>query len=85
MLIEAHQEEPESEWYGWFLANLYYKERDLPNFIKVGVKFVQHHQHFDSKYHEVLRELVSIYKFYPDLTDDLRQIIYDAVSPKIPL
>ena len=85
MLIDAHAEEPESEWYGWFLANLYYKERDLENFVRVGAKFVRYHKHFDSKFDEVLRELVSIYKFYPDLTDELRQIIYDAVSPKVSL
>jgi hypothetical protein len=48
---------PQNEWNNWFLANHYYIERDLENFVDVGISFINYAKNMNDKYYEVLGNL----------------------------
>lgn len=62
MLTEEYETNPTNDWTLWFLVNHYYKEKDMPNFIRTGCDYVKYSKE-ESKKIEVLRELTNIYKF----------------------
>lgn len=62
MLTEEYETNPTNDWTLWFLVNHYYREKDMPNFIKTGCDYVKYSKEENKKI-EVLRELTNIYKF----------------------
>lgn len=57
LLIREYQSNPTNSWNSWFLANEYYKEQDLENFVQVGLDFISHSHRSDHKNKEVLSAL----------------------------
>jgi hypothetical protein len=51
---------PSNQWNNWFLANHYYIEQDLENFVRVGISLVNTAKVRDNKYYEVLGSLKQI-------------------------
>jgi hypothetical protein len=51
---------PLNAWNNWFLANHYYQEKDLPNFVEVGLNFLRSDTDRSTKYQEILGALTQI-------------------------
>lgn len=77
MLIEEYETNPTNDWTLWFLVNHYYKEKDMPNFIKTGCDYVKCSKEENKKI-EVLRELTNIYKF-ATISEDERELIRKTI------
>lgn len=60
LLIKEYECNPQNCWNSWFLANEYYIEKDLENFVKVGLDFIKFGNRDDSKYLEILTALKNI-------------------------
>jgi hypothetical protein len=60
LLIREHKNNPSNSWNSWFLANEYYREKDLENFVVVGLDFIANTNRHDGKFKEVLGALQKI-------------------------
>jgi glycosyltransferase involved in cell wall biosynthesis len=78
MLREEYEENPSNCWTLWFLVNLYYKERDMNNFIQTACDYVRYTPDQQRKI-QVARELSIIYN-NADITEDQKRNISDALK-----
>ncbi len=78
MLTEEYETNPTNDWTLWFLVNHYYKQKDMPNFVKTGCDFVRCAKEENKKI-EVLRELVNIYK-YAEIPHEMKLTIKEVIS-----
>lgn len=60
LLIREYESNPSNSWNSWFLTNEYFREKDLVNFIEVGLDFVSHSNRTDKKNQEVISALLQI-------------------------
>lgn len=60
-LKKEYQNNPLNNWNNWFLANHYYIEKDLENFVDVALNYVLNpHDREESKFNELMLSLVGI-------------------------
>lgn len=64
MLRDEFEANPTNCWTLWFLCNHYFKAKDLENFVKCGIVFVQHSNQ-DEKFHQIKGVLEDIYLNQP--------------------
>ena len=74
LLIREYKNNPKNSWNSWFLANEYYREQDLNNFVTVGLDFVVSSNHDDGKFKEVLNALKNISQS-SNVPEDIKEII----------
>jgi hypothetical protein len=70
-----------NEWNNWFLANHYYIERDLKNFVEVAINFVKYSVDKTEKYKELLYNLTMISNA-TNVEDSIKQKIRDSLALK---
>jgi hypothetical protein len=78
LMCVEYAENPTNNWNNWFLANHYYREKDLENFVDVGICFIKYATTKDNKYKEIYNELNNIYSYSEldkSLKDRIRQVL----------
>lgn len=61
LLQKEYKNNPKNSWNSWFLANEYYRNQDLENFVMVGLDFITYaNRHGDGKWNEVFSALNQI-------------------------
>jgi hypothetical protein len=61
MMKKEYKNDPTNSWNTWYLANHYYREKDLENFVEVGMAFINHiPKHEVKKRQEILGVLNQI-------------------------
>lgn len=80
MLLDEYEVNPGNCWTLWFLVNHYYKEQDLPNFIKTACDFIVYNDKFDERYHSILQEITNIYKFHSELDSTNKALIENTIK-----
>lgn len=60
LMKKEYLENPNNSWNNWFLANHYFIEQDLPNFVEVGIAFIKSSTSIDEKWKQVYASLVQI-------------------------
>lgn len=72
LLQKEYKNNPSNSWNSWFLANEYYRNQDLENFVIVGLDFISHaKRHGDGKWNEVYSALNQI-KNATNVPDEIR-------------
>jgi hypothetical protein len=61
LMCKEFKNNPKNAWNSWFLANEYYRNQDLENFVEVGMQFCNYaNKTIDGKYRDVLTTLKTI-------------------------
>ena len=72
LLQKEYKANPKNSWNSWFLANEYYRNQDLENFVIVGLDFIANaNRHGDGKWNEVCSALNQI-KNATNVPDEIR-------------
>jgi len=72
LLQKEYKANPKNSWNSWFLANEYYRNQDLENFVLVGLDFIANaNRHGDGKWNEVCSALNQI-KNATNVPDEIR-------------
>lgn len=75
LLQKEYNNNPKNSWNSWFLANEYYRNQDLENFVQVGLDYIAYaNPHGDGKWDEVYSALKKIAKA-TNIPDDIRKKI----------
>lgn len=74
LLIKEYKSNPKNTWNSWFLANEYYREQDLENFVTVGLDFISFSNRNDGKFHEVFSALFQIASA-SNITESIKETI----------
>jgi hypothetical protein len=60
LMQREYKNNPRNTWNNWFLANEYFIQQDLENFVQVGLDYVTYDDGVEGKYFEVLNMLRKI-------------------------
>lgn len=78
MMKTEHLLNPMNSWNNWFLANHYYQERDMDNFVEVGLdmieSYIKENKTKEPKYGEMLNTLTGI-SYAINVDDHIKKII----------
>ena len=78
MMWEQYEIDPTDSWNSWYLLKECFREKDMPNFIRVALDFIKYHHTKCDKYNEVRLELVNIAE-YADIPDNIRTLIRNTI------
>lgn len=79
LMKAQYEESPDDNWNNWYLANHYYCEKDMNNFIEVACSYVKYADNFaESKFIELKEELKNIF-LYADIDKKTKLKIKEVI------
>lgn len=82
LMKREHAANPSNNWNNWFLANHYFRERDLEGFVAVALSYVTSPDQENNKRDDLLTSLIQISQAH-NVPEDIKDRIRDVLASTI--